>query len=234
VRAARARGADVVVLDDGFQHRRIRRNADWVLVSADRWTNDRVRLLPAGPWREPIGALQRASLLVITRKAVGRAAAEQVRDAVRREAAGIAVAIVYLAADGIRRFGADESRGMDSLRGIPVRLIAAIGDPRALHAQLLATGAIVDPHFFPDHHAFTDAEVGRLASRASSDAVVLCTLKDAVKIGPRWPRAAPALWYVSQRVIVEEGLDQLSRSIGTVLSARFSASDSTGPGRSSY
>src|SRR5687768_17614484 len=54
VLATRERGADVVVLDDAFQHRRIRRHADWVLVSADRWTHRRPHLLPAGPWREPL------------------------------------------------------------------------------------------------------------------------------------------------------------------------------------
>ena len=233
-REARARGADVIVLDDAFQHRRIHRHADWVLISADRWTGRRRHLLPAGPWREPMGALRRATHVIITRKAAEPDAVESVRSAVRRSAPGVAVAIVHLAPDRLRSPGSSEQRSLGSLRGAPVRLIAAVGDPRALQAQIEAEGATVDGHFFPDHHAFTDDEIGRLTARITPDTIVLCTLKDAVKLAPRWPRAGPALWYVSQRVIVEEGLDHLSRSIRTVLDARSSASDATGAGRSSY
>src|SRR5207248_6212920 len=65
---ARDAGATVAVLDDGFQHRRVSRAADLVLVSADRWSPS-PRLLPAGPWREPLDALRRATIILITRKA---------------------------------------------------------------------------------------------------------------------------------------------------------------------
>src|SRR5215211_769933 len=68
VEEAARRGADIVVLDDAFQHRRVQRIADLVLVSADRWTPT-VRLLPAGPWREPLRAIRRATLVIVTRKA---------------------------------------------------------------------------------------------------------------------------------------------------------------------
>src|SRR6185312_3859607 len=68
VREAAAAGADIAVLDDAFQHRRVQRAADLVLISADRWTDD-VRLLPAGPWREPLRAIRRATLVIVTRKA---------------------------------------------------------------------------------------------------------------------------------------------------------------------
>ena len=57
--AARS-GAQAVVLDDAFQHRRASRDVDIVLISADDWTSSH-RLLPAGPYREPLSALRRAS-----------------------------------------------------------------------------------------------------------------------------------------------------------------------------
>src|SRR5471032_2745808 len=53
---ARANGRTVVVLDDAFQHRRAKRDADLVLLSADR--AGPVRALPAGPWREPLTSLK--------------------------------------------------------------------------------------------------------------------------------------------------------------------------------
>jgi tetraacyldisaccharide 4'-kinase len=232
-REARARGADVVVLDDAFQHRRIRRQADWVLVSADRWTPGRRRLLPAGPWREPLRALRRASVAIVTRKAASRIRTEEIRTELLRHAPQVPVAVVHLAPDGLRAVHGDETRPLESLRGARVRLIAAVGDPTALRAQIEAEGASVDTRFFPDHHAYSAREIAALASGVEDGTVVVCTLKDAVKIAPGWPRAAPAIWYVSQRVDVEDGLDTLSRSIHAVLAARTSDPDVAGARRPS-
>ena len=75
VREAASGGADVAVLDDAFQHRRVSRLEDVVLVSADQW-REPIRLLPAGPWRELPSALSRASMVVITRKAMDGPQAE--------------------------------------------------------------------------------------------------------------------------------------------------------------
>src|SRR5690348_617881 len=69
IASAREAGATIAVLDDAFQHRQVSRAADVVLVSADRWSPSQ-HLLPAGPLREPLGALRRATIIVVTRKAV--------------------------------------------------------------------------------------------------------------------------------------------------------------------
>ena len=79
VERAATDGADIAVLDDGFQHRRIARDVDLVLISADQWT-DEVRLLPAGPWREPLHAVRRATLIVVTCKAAFDDAVDRVHD----------------------------------------------------------------------------------------------------------------------------------------------------------
>ncbi|HEX2189501.1 MAG TPA: tetraacyldisaccharide 4'-kinase, partial [Longimicrobiaceae bacterium] len=71
-REAAAAGRDVVVLDDGFQHRALARDLDVVLVSAEGWTPGR-RLLPRGPWREGAAGLRRAGVLVATRKSADAA-----------------------------------------------------------------------------------------------------------------------------------------------------------------
>jgi tetraacyldisaccharide 4'-kinase len=49
---------------------------------------------------------------------------------------------------------------------------------------------------------------------------VLCTLKDAVKLGPRWPREAPPLWYVSLRCEIEVGRAEVSALLDRLLAAR--------------
>ena len=75
-RSAIAAGATVLVLDDGFQHLRLARDLDIVLIPADSWSQPK-RMLPAGPWREPLSTLRRGGVIVITRKAADRAQAAE-------------------------------------------------------------------------------------------------------------------------------------------------------------
>jgi tetraacyldisaccharide 4'-kinase len=230
LQAASELGADIGVLDDAFQHRRVRRAQDWLLISADRWSAQQ-RLLPAGPWREPLGAARRASLVILTRKAVPRASADALAAELRSRFAGVPVAIAHLAPDVLRVVDGPDTKSLGNLRGARVIVIAAIGDPAALLAQLEGEGATVRARIFADHHAFTREEVVRIASDVRSGELVICTLKDAVKIASWWPRAAPALWYVSQRVEVEEGLQSLHGSLEAVLRARPSRFDAAGARR---
>jgi tetraacyldisaccharide 4'-kinase len=216
VARAGAGGATVAVLDDGFQHRRARRALDLVLVSADAW-REPLRLLPAGPWREPLGALRRASAILVTRKA---ATAERAREVAARLAAavpGVAIARLHLAPDELRRVGGDDAAPLVTLAGTRVLAIAAIGDPAAFAAQLTNAGAAVTLRAYPDHHAFGRDDVGRLVAEGAEATCVVCTLKDAVKLGPLWPDDGPRLWYVSQRVVPEAGEELLERLLDDVL-----------------
>jgi tetraacyldisaccharide 4'-kinase len=212
-------GADVVVLDDAFQHRRAARMADLVLLSADRWASS-PRLLPAGPWREPLSALRRASMVLVTRKAASPAAASAVADTIRHRFPGIPVGVAALSLQELRAATGESTMPLEALAGARALAIVAIGDPSAFLRQLAATDATVRAAVFPDHHAYTHAEVTRLASMMAAGEIAVCTLKDAVKLSPHWPREAPPLWYVSQSVMVEEGRDALDALIMRVLSAR--------------
>ena len=204
VERARVIGADVAVLDDAFQHRRARRDADVVLLSTDQWDDPR-RLLPAGPWREPLRALRRASLVIATRKASSLELAHRVIDAVARIAPTVASAIVHLAPMQLRAATGPGVAPLSVLQGARVLAVAAIGDPRAFLRQLEGVAAAVRPAVFPDHHIFQSVDAVRLALDAHHCDFVVCTLKDAVKLGALWPREAPPLWYVSQRPLVEHG-----------------------------
>jgi tetraacyldisaccharide 4'-kinase len=206
---AAAGGCDVAILDDGFQHRRIARVADIVLISADAWASSHA-LLPAGPWREPLSALTRASLVIVTRKAADLARAEAVAAIAGRT---VPTAIAALSFDTLHGL-AGETRTVESLRGQRVHAVAAIGDPAAFFAQLRAAGADVVTHAFRDHHAYGAEDVARLL-RAADGAAVVCTLKDAVKLGPLWPRQREALWYVSQRVTFDRGAEAVQTALDT-------------------
>jgi tetraacyldisaccharide 4'-kinase len=226
---AAAGGADALVLDDAFQHRRARRDVDLVLVSAERF-GGAARLLPAGPYREGLGALARASLVVVTRKSAAAERAAEVADALARRPGRPEVAVVYLAADALRPWSrapephaAGAPRELASLRAADVLAVAGVGDPDAFASQLAAAGAAIELARFRDHHAYTPADAAALADRAgrrgAGARLIVTTLKDAVKLGPLWPRGAPPLWYVSQRVTVERGADALAARLDAVARA---------------
>ncbi len=252
VLTARTRGADCVVLDDAFQHRRVARAADLVLVSADRWT-DRVRLLPAGPFREPLASLQRASVVVVTVKSATADVVTRTVRAVTAAAPAVPVAVVRLVpgtirlaaslpslqqADGATDRGARASTRTNApslshdaawLRGRDLHVATAIGDPASFVAQLRGLGTEISAvHRYPDHHAFTIDDATKIATAARGSSGVICTLKDAVKLGALWPREAPPLWYVSQTVVVERGAEALDRAFARVLAARATTAPTAG------
>ena len=217
---AAERGADIAVLDDAFQHRRVARAADIVLVAADGWSVHR-RLLPSGPWREPLEALRRADLAVITSKAASETEVAAARLAITHAAPDTPIAGVTLELGDLLRFGDPGARlPLGALAGASVLAIAAVGNPDAFFAQLRRAGANVAARGFPDHHRFTREEVERLAAVAPAGGMAVCTLKDAVKIAPLWPADAAALWYVSQPVRVGWGAEHFERLMDALLARR--------------
>jgi len=83
---------------------------------------------------------------------------------------------------------------------------------------------------FGDHHAYTAHDVRELAARAAAVDRVMCTLKDAVKLGPLWPASAPRLWYLSQSVVVETGASNVEAVLGRLTSSAASPTPaSAGP-----
>jgi tetraacyldisaccharide 4'-kinase len=224
---AKVAGADCVILDDAYQHRRIRRRENWLLVAAEQWRSH-LRCLPAGPLREPLSGVDRATLIVVTRKSATQDAAAAVAERLATVARGVAVAQLHLAPGALVNALDGTSRPVDTLRGVTSLAIAAIGNPAAFFAQLRDAGASVEGAAFPDHHAFAAADVEELARRGASSDVVLCTLKDAVKLAPLWPRKGPGLWYVSQGAEVEYGGAALDASLNTILAARASVPPTAG------
>jgi tetraacyldisaccharide 4'-kinase len=216
IRQAMADGAGVVVLDDAFQHRRAGRDADVVLINADAWTGTS-RLLPAGPWREPLSSARRATMIVVTRKIADRSTVEDVRRALGNAAPRVPLATVQLAPANLTSTSTGQTLPLHALQGADLTAIAAIAHPDAFFKQLTELGAIVRPISFADHHAFTAADARVLARQASDSDFVVCTLKDAVKLESLWPAEAGSLWYVSQRLRIEDGRENIDRLIDNLL-----------------
>ena len=185
-RAVAEHDCDVLVLDDGFQHRRLHRDLDIVLIDATRPpTAD--RLLPAGLLREPVESLRRADQILLTR--CDLASADVLAD-LHRLAAHVApsaqVAETVFAPTGLRTHdGGLEPVGR--LLGRNVLSLCGIGNPQAFHHTLAACGAeVTASQVFPDHHLFAEPDRDRLARwadrHADGDTLAVCTLKDLVKL----------------------------------------------------
>ena len=216
IREAIAYGVGAVVLDDAFQHRRAARDADIVLVNADVWTGS-TRLLPAGPWREPLRSARRANLLIVTRKTADKSVVENVRRALALAAPRVPVATVYLGPGDLKSTTTGQTLPLHVMQGADLTAIAAIAHPDSFFKQLTELGAVVRPQSFPDHHAFTEREARDLAARAMDSDFVVCTLKDAVKLESMWPAEAGSLWYVSQRLRIEDGQEHIEQLLDDLL-----------------
>lgn len=191
-------GATLILLDDGFQHRRVARDFDLVLIDAsDPWGPG--GLLPRGLLREPRTALRRADLVLITRaEQVGADALAAIEAEVRAVGYAGPVGRIHVHPRDllpIDRPGYPEP--VESLRGARVLAACAIGNPEAFRATLLGLGARVQELVtFPDHAPLGPAEVAAVeaqARRADADRIVV-TAKDAVKLRPHLAGERPIRW----------------------------------------
>ncbi|HEY7723853.1 MAG TPA: tetraacyldisaccharide 4'-kinase [Anaeromyxobacteraceae bacterium] len=229
-RAVEALGADALVLDDGFQHRALWRDLDLVVLdAANPFGNG--RLLPRGPNREGLGALDRAGLAWLSRvdqaapDALGRlralAAAATGRPPVESRHAAVDVV------DG----GGGRSFGPAALAGRRVLLLAALARPGGFRRTVEGMGASVAAvRFFRDHHLFTDGELEEAfaAGRAAGCDQVVATEKDAVRLPARWAGEG-MLRVVRIEAEVVRGEEILAEALDRALAAWPSAAPRGGP-----
>jgi tetraacyldisaccharide 4'-kinase len=216
-RAAAAAGADCVVLDDGFQHRRLARDLDVVAVDAtDPFGCG--RLFPRGLLREPATGLARAGAIVLTRAdTVTAARRREIRDRVaaeRRSAPPVAWAEAEHRPVALRRWE-DAPLPIDDIRGRRVVACAAIGNPAAFRATLESLGVdVVGFRTFPDHHAYGAADLAALAACAADARadLVVTTLKDLVKVRHRDLEGVPVV-ALEIALVVLEGEGELQAAV---------------------
>lgn len=178
-RQAHESGAQLVIVDDGFSHRRLARDLDLLLLDARRPFGNG-HCLPAGPLREPPEACRRADAIVLTR--ADRAGAEERhRSRERIFAAGYEGPILQARH---RVLGVKDGDRMVPASGMAVYCASGIARAGELAEAAAGAGLMVrGAREFPDHHAFTKAEwEGVVKEARSAGARVLVTAKDAVRL----------------------------------------------------
>ena len=173
----------VLILDDGFQHRQLAKDLEVVTVDGTQPFGTG-KLLPAGTLREPVSALKRADVILLTRMDL-TTSPQQVRAEIERFVGGKQIWESRHTATGLYQLGTDGEFELSLLKGQRVLAVCGIGNPEAFietlrryepeHVDLLA---------FPDHHSYTPKDLIKIKSRADcmhADLIVI-TKKDAPKL----------------------------------------------------
>ncbi len=206
IEKARDLGADIAILDDGFQYFRLRRDADHVLVSTLDF-GPQNRVFPAGVLREPAAVLSRASTIWVTyARSVSDEVLEEAVAWCERHAPGVPRVLADYRVAGCRRL--DDGAEV-KVEGAVVASFCGIGKPEGFQRSVESLGPrSVGMRAFPDHHWYDEADLRGVAewARGLGADLVLTTAKDAVRVeAGLWPDDAPPLAVVEVEIEVLEG-----------------------------
>jgi tetraacyldisaccharide 4'-kinase len=173
-----------ILVDDGFQHRRLHRDLDLVLISAHTLLQ-KPWLLPAGPLREPLRNLRRADKILLTdTDALMPAERKTVLAALQRDIAAAALPINFVA-DGIQPLFAGKALATFPAQPTTALLVSGIALPERFRKSAEAAGLRVAGHLaYRDHHNYTAREVEAIITRFQNTRanILLTTAKDAIKL----------------------------------------------------
>lgn len=209
-------GAKVLILDDGFQHRRLARDLDIVAVDATQ-PFGYGKLLPAGLLREPLSSLKRAQAAVITRcDQVTGAELDELEKKLRAINPQMVIArsvhqpVCFKLANG-------SQIGIEQLKGKKVFAFCGIGNPQAFLGTLEALGCrLVGSDVYDDHYQYTQRSLADIFSRAErlGADLIMTTQKDWTKIaGLAAGRTAPPLAWLRVEIKFLAGQDRLTSLI---------------------
>ncbi|MEW4452565.1 tetraacyldisaccharide 4'-kinase [Bremerella sp. JC817] len=211
--------AQVLLLDDAFQHRRIARDLDIVLIDATEPFGHGY-LFPRGTLREPVQALYRASLIVITRgDMVSAEELQAIKDKIH--SMEVTAPIVDMRhCPSTLRCASGKTEPIDHLQGKKVLAFCGIGNPGGFRHTLTDAGMeVVELREFDDHHDYDRADINSLEHWAIQNdevAAVVCTHKDLVKIGLDRFMDKP-LWALTIEAQIVEGQDKLETLLEALL-----------------
>ena len=206
-----------IVLDDGFQHRRIARDLDIVLLDAlEPFGFEHV--FPRGTLREPVASLARADVVALSRAdLLAPAARANVRRRVEQYCSNaLWLEVTHQPQTLLAASGATQP--LDTLRDLPIAAFCGLGNPAGFRHTLDTCGyRVVDFREMPDHHRYGPADVESLAAWADSLNVeaVVCTHKDLVKFQTDQLGSCP-LWALSIELDFLDGQEALEKRLNTI------------------
>ncbi|EQA45023.1 tetraacyldisaccharide 4'-kinase [Leptospira broomii serovar Hurstbridge str. 5399] len=182
-----------VILDDGFQHHRIVRDLELVLLDCTKIRTDRF-LLPAGLLREPYSSVNRADFLVASKyeDRLRNDLEEWYRKYLPKEI--LKFSFIPNGFSTIGNSNQEERKPNSILHNKAVLAFSGIGNPEPFFESLRKSGALVSPIRFPDHYPYSRKDIEELSRKAKGKDFLICTEKDAVKLTPFFETKKDPRW----------------------------------------
>jgi tetraacyldisaccharide 4'-kinase len=203
-------GPDTLLLDDGFQHRRLHRHLDLVMLDAtDPFGGG--RLLPRGRLREPVTALKRAHAIILSRTDQASELAT-LRRHLEQVIPGVPQILTRHRPSALTDLASGQQQSLESLRGRRVLAVSGIASPSAFHRTLLDLGVVLaETLAFPDHYLYDLADLERVeaSAREAGAELIVTTQKDAVRMPAgvvSWP-----ILVLQVELEITEGVEVLKR-----------------------
>jgi tetraacyldisaccharide 4'-kinase len=179
--ALRLFSPDVLLLDDGFQHFRLKRDIDIVVIDAQNGFGNG-HVLPRGPLREPLRGLGRADLILLN-KVTDSGDCYRLEREIRRRNATAPIFFSHYKAVGVSSLKEGEGYPPEFLKGRKVMALSGIANPRYFHFLLIQLGAeIVSELSFPDHHHYAPQDLIPIKEKSLGSELIITTEKDGVKL----------------------------------------------------
>lgn len=216
--------AQVLIMDDGFQHRCLARNLDIVTIDTT-CPFGYGRILPAGLLREPVCQLKRADAAVLTRSdQITTNELESLEAQICRINPNILIVKAVhnpICAQTMR----SEQIAIEQLNGKKIFAFCGIGNPDAFFSTITKTGAqLAGSKIYNDHHIYTDEDVSDIYEEAKylGADLVLTTQKDWIKISPvKLPAAEMQFAYLKIEIKLTDGEDKLKQLIEAALTGKI-------------
>ena len=211
---------DVFLLDDGFQQWRVNKDLDIVAIDATNPFGNG-SLLPRGILREPLRALSRADVFVVTKCDLGNDNVQQIAERLQGMKANAPVMETVHQPVGFESLSGRKKVATDAFKGKDVAILSSIGDPLGFENTVISLGVQVKARFiFSDHFRYDAVHIARLLNHCQQAKVdtLLTTAKDEIKLKSflEWPKGLE-VYVLKIDLHFLKGQDGFSRRVDSLL-----------------
>lgn len=221
--AMREFGVDTIILDDGMQHMRLRRQNDIVLIDAN-CPFGYGRILPAGLLREPLEGLKRADHIFITKaENLTEEKYQELVDEIRFYNQEADILTCQYEPEKLISVHTEKESPVSLLKDLPIMVVTGIAQPDGFVKILEKQGAnVVCKRFFPDHHRFRRYEIEEIYETAKNFGAqaVLVTEKDAVRFSKHagLEMSPPPVYYLKVALAIKKGEENFVHMVEEICS----------------
>lgn len=184
IKASRESDSNCIILDDGFQHYRIKRDLDIVLIDST-YPFGNTRLFPRGILREPLARLQDADIAILTKSDMGIANVDSIREKLMRLNKGIKIAESFYQPVDLKKITTNDVRPLSYITYKKIAILAGVANPDYFGWIVGNIGADVQERFhYPDHHPYSDKDMAYIVKRClvRDIRLLVTTEKDAIRL----------------------------------------------------